>query len=294
MLDPSLPLTVLLVTPDPALADRVRTHLAEDPWAPINIESVASIDAARRVGRHTSIRAMIVDGDGVGAEALEALALNRDHPPLVVLSGDKSTRMGLAAIAADAADLLTPAEALHGLLGRAVRHAIALSEAERRLRDIALTDQGTGLASRILFREILTRTEARARRTSEFFAVLFVGISGARIGDALDDQDLDDIVGSVGRRFTADLRASDMVARFDRDKLAILIDSMKDPDAIQTVVEKIGTVAQTVSAAGEDLDVHVGAALFPTHGFGADMMLAQAAAAMVRARDDNRNALAFY
>ena len=96
--------------------------------------------------------------------------------PFIVLTGQGNREIDLEAMRAGASDYLAKGEMTAPLLDRAIRYAIERHRAERRLAELAQFDQLTGLANRVLFRDYLRKTLARADRHRQLVAVMLLDL----------------------------------------------------------------------------------------------------------------------
>ena len=180
-----IPDRVLLVTDNEAVDRAVRKLLGADadevePGPGLSLDICGSAQDAIRFLTSNGFSAMdivLIDGDADGgtlAQEFVALKAGNSLPPIVVLSASADNDLDLTAIRMGAADVVCLGRATAEGLYRAMGHARQLADMKGALESMTLSDPGTGLASRALFLDFLTRTEARAARTGELFAVLFV------------------------------------------------------------------------------------------------------------------------
>ena len=85
------------------------------------------------------------------------------------------------AIKAGAADSLVKGQISATLLERSIRYAIERKRAEERMAYLAQYDALTGLANRTLFKELLSLAIARAERSSQHLALMFLDLDRFKI-----------------------------------------------------------------------------------------------------------------
>ena len=93
------------------------------------------------------------------------------------------------------------------------------------------------------------------------------------------------------------VRAADTVVRLGGDEFVILLLDQPSSDIVGETVEKLKTViAETVQVKGHDFKVtaSIGVATYPNDGTDADSLLANADAAMYRAKETGRDNFQFY
>jgi diguanylate cyclase (GGDEF)-like protein len=134
------------------------------------------------------------------------------------------------------------AERLKGLAAQA---SIAISNARLvdQIRFQALHDPLTGLPNRGL---ILDRTEqmlARARRTNEAAAALFIDLDGFKgVNDTLGHAAGDQLLRAVTARLVVTMRESDSVGRLGGDEFIVLVDGATMDAGPELVAERLLTV----------------------------------------------------
>ncbi len=102
--------------------------------------------------------------------------------------------------------------------------------AEAQIEHMARHDGLTGLPNRGVFVEAVQRESARARREGTLFAVLFLDLDHFKdVNDTLWHPVGDELLRSVARRLRAEVRESDIVARFGGDEFAVLATGLHGP-----------------------------------------------------------------
>lgn len=115
--------------------------------------------------------------------------------------------------------------------------------AQRQLEHRALHDHLTGLANRALFWDRLEHALARARRTGERIAVLFLDVDGfKRINDAHGHPAGDEVLQRLAGRLSEEVRTQDTVARLGGDEFGVLLEALEERaealDVTRRVVEE--------------------------------------------------------
>ncbi|HEX4506064.1 MAG TPA: GGDEF domain-containing protein [Alphaproteobacteria bacterium] len=138
------------------------------------------------------------------------------------------------------AALLFVAAALRGAWMLNAEH-LALNRLRTEVQSHALQDPQTGLANRSHFMDQLARRAALAdRRTSAPFAVCSLELDG--IGEAarqLGEGNGNRILAKAGDVIRDCVRASDLVARLEGDRFAILLEEIADARDIDILAERI-------------------------------------------------------
>ncbi len=206
-------------------------------------------------------------------DRLGALELYRDTPGRL---DDEDTRAG---------QVLADVAAAYLFNAQARTDATANAELARHR---SLHDSLTGLPNRILLRERLEHAMARARRSHEVLAVLFLDLDdfksvNDRYGHGVGDQ----LLISVATRLTQVLRPGDTLARLSGDEFVVLCEDLNAGSEAETVARRITTtLAQPVLLHGHTLKVtaSVGLAFSGPGGEIPDTLLRNADFAMYQAK----------
>lgn len=115
----------------------------------------------------------------------------------------------------------------------------ALRNAYEYQKELACTDQLTGLANRRLFDEMAQREIMRANRYDHPFTLAFADIDNFKaVNDKFGHAAGDELLKAVGDVVRRNLRSSDTVARLGGDEFGILLPET-GKDAAQAVVKKV-------------------------------------------------------
>jgi diguanylate cyclase (GGDEF)-like protein len=218
--------------------------------------------------------------------------------PFIVLTGQGSREIDLEAMRAGASDYLAKSEMTAPLLDRAIRYAIERHRAERRLAELAQFDQLTGLANRVLFRDYLIKTLARADRQRQLVAVMLLDLDRFKtVNDTHGHEAGDLLLKQIAQRLKSSLRESDLVARLGGDEFTVVMDGIRDPSAIAGFAARIlDVVRQPVRLGNCDVvtSASIGISVYPTDVDNIDELLASADAAMYRAKEQGADRYHFY
>ncbi len=170
--------------------------------------------------------------------------------------------------------------------------------AERVVKQLAYTDQVTGLSNRIYFNERLAAHIQYARRFRHRFAMAFFDLDYfKRINDTLGHVTGDKLLKEIAGRLAGLLRRGDTVSRMGGDEFLILLPDVRTMRDMKTIAQKILEVlSKPVYLDGHILTTtaSLGAAFFPSDGKDGETLLRSADIAMYEAKKSGRNTWCVY
>jgi diguanylate cyclase (GGDEF)-like protein len=175
--------------------------------------------------------------------------------------------------------------------------ALNLRASQRRLREVSLTDELTGMPNRRLLTDRLDRALAFGARRGFTSAVLLIDLDRFKeVNDTLGHDYGDELLRSVSARLTSAFRESDTVARLGGDEFAVLLPEVADEDAaVQQAQRCLALLREPFVVLGFTLgvDASIGVALCPHHGRRSDELLRAADVAMYEAKAGRRGVLVY-
>ena len=180
-----------------------------------------------------------------------------------------------------------------------IRQQIAeLNSRREEMEKLARHDPLTGLANRRLLVERAEHAFSVARRDNQRLGVLFIDLDRFKpINDNLGHAVGDLLLKAVANRIRRVIRESDTPARIGGDEFVVLLEMIQDDIDAQTVAEKIRVALSTPF----DIEEHhiavsacIGIAFYPEDGTDMLELSRHADEAMYRAKENGRNAVAFY
>jgi diguanylate cyclase (GGDEF)-like protein len=152
----------------------------------------------------------------------------------------------------------------------------------------ALHDAVTELPNRILLHDRLQQAVLAAERDHAVAAVVVIDLARFReVNDTLGPHNGDLLLARVGARLNDLMRATDTVGRLGADEFAVVLRSLRDPQAALTVADKaLQVLAEPITVQGIEisLEASAGVALCPEHGSDPDRLLQRAESAMALAK----------
>ena len=173
--------------------------------------------------------------------------------------------------------------------------------ANEHLSRLSFIDSLTGLANRRRFDEALQAEWRRARRSRSSLAIVIADIDGfKRYNDVLGHPEGDRCLAAVAGVFAQAVgRAGDLAARYGGEEFVVLL-PLSDRSAALAVAEGLRAACEALaiphpaSEVGPVVTISLGlAACVPSDDQGPDQLMAEADAALYRAKDEGRNRVEF-
>jgi diguanylate cyclase (GGDEF)-like protein/PAS domain S-box-containing protein len=169
-------------------------------------------------------------------------------------------------------------------------------QTESRMAHMAYHDGLTDLPNRAAFLQALSQMIEACADTDEQFAVLSVDLDGLKeINDVFGHSIGDKLLIEVGHRIQAAARGG-VVARLSGDEFGLLIDG-KQPEAGALLAEKVAeALASELMIDGKSVRIGctTGISIFPRDGADAASLLANAGAALFRAKAKSRGTIGIF
>jgi len=171
-------------------------------------------------------------------------------------------------------------------------------QAAERIQHMAYHDALTSLPNRTLLTDRVHRAAARARRTGQIGALLFLDLDKfKRINDSLGHSIGDELLKELAQRLRRALREEDTVARLGGDEFVVLLEGLGSDqdhavDQAREIAEKIrGIFVDEFRLDGNELYVtaSIGIVTFPNDGDTVDTLLRHADTAMYHAKGAGRD-----
>lgn len=203
----------------------------------------------------------------------------------VVLLLDNAPR---EALPAGVSDYLLRGDLQDALVHRVLDYSIQLRQARRAVEDLATRDSLTGALNRVAFRAHLERALDRSTRYRFHTGLLTINVDQfANINDHFGEPQGDQLIRILCERIAGKLRSTDSIARLGGDEFAVVLEDIGGGEETRAMAERIlQAVSGPVSLDGQqlDVDVSIGAALFPEDAGGPGDLLENARSAMRQAK----------
>ncbi len=171
----------------------------------------------------------------------------------------------------------------------AIAHRLLTDQLSHQAQHDALT----GLPNRVLFQDRLRQALAQAERKQQQVAVLYMDLDRFKhINDTLGHSSGDALLRQAASRLEACIRKSDTLARLGGDEFIVVVTELNDAqDAMRVATKLIEALRVPFHVEGHDLFVSVslGISIYPEDGLTGEILMANADAAMYRAKDTGRD-----
>jgi diguanylate cyclase (GGDEF)-like protein/PAS domain S-box-containing protein len=173
---------------------------------------------------------------------------------------------------------------------------------EQRIRYLARTDSLTKIANRMQFQHLLQQAIARARRTQQYVAMVYLDVDRFKdINDTFGHAAGDASLEIFARRVLAELGDNSHAGRLAGDEFAVLLTGFERLDAMQQHLNELAP--RLLAATGKPFQVHgeeifltasMGIAVYPRDGDNVIDLIRNADAALYAAKKAGGNCFEFY
>lgn len=297
----SNPIKVLLIEDNLTDAQIVRAMLNDAGADKFALSHVERLTLALRMLKEDHFDAVLLDISRSHSQGLDSISSIEGAAPnvaIVVLSEVVDEAFALEVVQAGAQDYLIKGQGDGFLIARSIRYAIEHKKEKGRLSYLAQYDLLTGLANRVLFRDLLDKALARANRSKLPVALMFLDLDRFKIiNDTLGHDIGDLLLKIVAQRLQGCVRSGDLISRLGGDEFTVIQESVSRRQEIEVVAQKImNMMAQPFALDGHELFVgtSIGIAIYPNHGKDAETLIKNADTAMYSAKEHGRNNYRFY
>nr|WP_217705364.1 bifunctional diguanylate cyclase/phosphodiesterase [Peristeroidobacter soli] len=184
------------------------------------------------------------------------------------------------------------------LESRSRQHAIALEDANARLRHLATHDSLTELPNRLLLDDRLSQAITYAERREGRIAVLVLDLDRFKtINDSLGHHGGDELLKEVANRLRDTLRKSDTLARTGGDEFVLIADEINGQADVEILAQRL--LACFVKPFHIlSVDIHtapsIGISMYPSDGARPEELVVAADAAMYHSKKVGGNTYSFF
>jgi diguanylate cyclase (GGDEF)-like protein len=306
--------TILIIDDDEQIRGLLKELLRDE----YECAEVGSAEEALSVLTSLNFDLVISDIQMNGISGLDLVPLILERTPdtvVVMISGQQSIESAIEAMRVGAFDYITkPLDLRH--VKAAVRRALAhhqlligkrqyenhleelVAERTARIEHLAFYDQLTDLPNRRLFADRCAQALASAQRSQQLVAVLLIALDRfKKVADTLGHAAGDIVLGDAAARLQVCIGKADTVARFEGEEFALLVTQITEASDLADFAVSLHQAFKDPFRLGEQevyVTVSVGISLFPFNGEDSNTILANAGAALYRAKKQGGNNHQFY
>jgi diguanylate cyclase (GGDEF)-like protein/PAS domain S-box-containing protein len=222
-----------------------------------------------------------------------------DHPIPRVQAGEHISSQHFTLHAADGSlrHVLVSGRPVTNAKGEQIASVLAYHDSteaqltEGNLRDRAMHDPLTGVANRQQLRERMVKLAMGPAGTQ--LGVCFIDLDGFKlVNDTYGHAVGDEVLRTAARRLAAELRPSDLLARFGGDEFVALLTGAPDTFTALAIAERLrSTIARPFVVDGNivTLSASMGVAMTPSKGMNEDVLLRSADVALYTAKAAGKN-----
>lgn len=138
------------------------------------------------------------------------------------------------------------------------------------LTKLAFYDSLTKIPNKNLFNDRAKVVMSHAARNKEKFAIMYVDINNFKtINDTMGHLNGDNVLVELASRLSNAMRESDTVARIGGDEFVILAQDIKSKADVTMLLERIiksNAKAFTINGSNMNINISIGASIYPDHG----------------------------
>ena len=169
--------------------------------------------------------------------------------------------------------------------------------AQKRIRELAYTDELTGLASRARFYQHLEELIKTSGRHHHRFGLLYIDLDDFKgVNDSLGHDAGDLLLKTIAKRLQSTCREIDFVARLSGDEFCILAEEIDDSYVVNIVQRCLDAISQPIEISARKLTpaCSIGIAHYPNDGEDLTTLLKAADTSLYAAKENGKNQYAFY
>jgi len=170
-------------------------------------------------------------------------------------------------------------------------------QAQKRIRELAYSDELTGLASRAYFYQNLEERIKASGRHKRRFGLLFIDLDNFKdVNDSLGHDAGDSLLKTIAKRLHSTCREVDFIARLSGDEFCILVEEVNDDYAANVAQRCLDTISQPIEISARKLTpaCSIGIAHYPDDGLDSSTLLKAADTSLYAAKENGKNQYAFY
>jgi len=173
-----------------------------------------------------------------------------------------------------------------------------LEEQKQKLAHLAHHDSLTNLPNRHLFKMLLSQSIDHASKHQKQIAIIFIDLDSFKhINDSMGHPVGDELLVIISERLLANINEKDTVARMSGDEFVLLLNDISDTSQVQQKVKSLLMLFRDsfyVNESEISLTASMGISMYPQDSQDISTLMANADAAMYKAKEEGKNTYQFY
>jgi len=180
-----------------------------------------------------------------GVDLISAMTQAGVTTPLILLTGDQEVNLDHRAIAQGAADFIHKDKLSISSISRATRYCIARKEQEQRLREMAYTDQLTGLSNRAAFDERCKATLSRLKTSDGSATLVLLDLDDFKaVNDTYGHPYGDSLLEQFAAELASHFDETTLVARTGGDEFGVIFEGPTCDETPTMIRDRLRTALQ--------------------------------------------------
>ncbi|SFV69975.1 hypothetical protein MNB_SM-4-594 [hydrothermal vent metagenome] len=177
--------------------------------------------------------------------------------PVLVVSGSENTYMISRFLKVGANDYITKPSINEEFIGR-INNSLLIASMFSKIKDMAMTDQLTGLHNRLYFYEAGVKILTNVTRAGQKSAIAMIDIDNFKsVNDTYGHEAGDKALIHVGNTMKKALRSSDVLVRFGGEEFVIILPNCSHSKAIKVMQKVCNLVANSPCHLENDIDLTI-------------------------------------
>ena len=299
---------ILLIEDNPADVAFIEEMLNEIPNHPYILKSTRTLSKGISLLKESIFDVVLADislPDNDGLENIKKTKATSPDTPIILLTGLDDMDIASKAIQKGAQDYLVKGKISADLLVRSIKYAIErkkiekkLSDANRKLQDLAFHDNLTNAINRRPFVDLVEKNIHRAKRDGKKLAILFLDFDNFKIiNDTYGHNTGDRALKSAIRKISKVIRKSDLIGRIGGDEFVVCLNNLDTIQNVKQIAEKINlTFSQKIKVGNNliELSLSIGIAIFPDDTSSVANLLKNSDIAMYKIKRRCKNSFLFF
>lgn len=225
-------LDILMIEDNQGDARLIQENITESFGTSAEIKRIGTLGDGLRSLAEKQYSVVLLDltlPDSSGLDTIHRIIDQNPSVPVVVLTGFDDDETGMNAVKEGAQDYLVKNNITPVSLRRAIRYSIERHGLRKKLQDLSLTDELTGLLNRRGFIILSEQQVKLSRRSNRRMYLIYADLDNMKyINDRFGHSEGDDALIQAAKILRTAFRSSDIIARIGGDEFAVFASDIVD------------------------------------------------------------------